>query len=195
VVPAEGNRAPAADHVCRREREREGGRRDHARPPVALDGGRRLVGRVGGFYDHVPPPTADGTDGGVTGLNSLLSYGFRVPLLVISPWVKDGPLQDRGYASNVFYSHASFARFTSGPSTCRPSARPTTCPPTRPASRGPGTCGTSLTSGFLRLLGLTAEGQGHPAGARLSQADTRAADAGCQRTRRLTSVHCASCRR
>ncbi len=65
----------------------------------------------GGFYDHVAPPTADGTDGGITGLNSLISYGFRVPLLVISPWVKQGPLQDGGYASHDFYSHASFARF------------------------------------------------------------------------------------
>jgi phospholipase C len=65
----------------------------------------------GGFYDHVPPPTADGTDGGITGLNSLISYGFRVPLLVISPWVKSGPLTDGGYASHAFYSDASFARF------------------------------------------------------------------------------------
>jgi phospholipase C len=41
----------------------------------------------------------------------LISYGFRVPLLVISPWVKSGPLQNGGYASHDFYSHASFARF------------------------------------------------------------------------------------
>src|SRR4051812_20887794 len=59
----------------------------------------------GGFYDHVAPPTANGTDGGITGLNSLISYGFRVPLLVISPWVKSGPLQNGGYASHAFYSH------------------------------------------------------------------------------------------
>jgi phospholipase C len=65
----------------------------------------------GGFYDHVPPPTAVGTDGGITGLNSLISYGFRVPLLVISPWVKNGPLTGGGYASHAFYSDASFARF------------------------------------------------------------------------------------
>jgi phospholipase C len=65
----------------------------------------------GGFYDHVTPPTADGTDGGVTGLNSLISYGFRVPLLVISPWVRHGPLQRGGYVSHRFYSDASFARF------------------------------------------------------------------------------------
>ena len=65
----------------------------------------------GGFYDHVKPPTAKGVDGGVTGINSLISYGFRVPLLVISPWVKNGPLENGGYASHAFYSHASFARF------------------------------------------------------------------------------------
>jgi phospholipase C len=65
----------------------------------------------GGFYDHVKPPTADGVDGTVTGLNALISYGFRVPLLVISPWSRSGPLADGGYASHDFYSHASFARF------------------------------------------------------------------------------------
>ncbi|MFL5792033.1 MAG: alkaline phosphatase family protein [Actinomycetota bacterium] len=65
----------------------------------------------GGFYDHVKPPTADGTDAGITGLNSLLSYGFRVPLLVISPWVQDGPLAQQGYVSHTFYSDASFPRF------------------------------------------------------------------------------------
>jgi phospholipase C len=65
----------------------------------------------GGLYDHVQPPTAVGIDGGITDLNKLISYGFRVPLLVISPWVKDGPLQQQGYVSHTFYSHASFARF------------------------------------------------------------------------------------
>jgi phospholipase C len=65
----------------------------------------------GGFYDHVKPPTADGVDGGISGLNSLISYGFRVPLLVISPWSRTGSLVDGGYVSHSFYSHASFARF------------------------------------------------------------------------------------
>jgi hypothetical protein len=143
----------------------------------------------GGFYDHVPPPRADGTDGGVTGLNSLQSYGFRVPLLVISPWVKDGPLQNRGYASHVFYSHASFARFIEWAFNLPTLSAADDLSTTRPASRA------REPAGLLRLLGLTAEGQGHPAGARLSQADTRPADAGCHRTRRLTSVHSASCRR
>lgn len=35
----------------------------------------------GGFYDHVPPPLANGT-------NERL--GFRVPLLVVSPWAREG---------------------------------------------------------------------------------------------------------
>ena len=65
----------------------------------------------GGFYDHAVPPTAQGVDGGVTNLNALISYGFRVPLLVISPWDRKGPLSSGGYASHRFYSHASFARF------------------------------------------------------------------------------------
>jgi phospholipase C len=54
----------------------------------------------GGFYDHVPPPQVDD-----------LSYGFRIPLLVISPWTKYGPQSDGGYVSSVFYSHASLLKF------------------------------------------------------------------------------------
>jgi phospholipase C len=72
----------------------------------------------GGFYDHVRPPTGIGQHGGVSPLNRRISYGFRVPLLVISPWVKtgDSPAGGRapeggGYVSSRFYSHASFARF------------------------------------------------------------------------------------
>ncbi len=33
----------------------------------------------GGFYDHVPPPQVDG-----------FGFGIRVPLLLISPYAKDG---------------------------------------------------------------------------------------------------------
>src|SRR5581483_11109003 len=33
----------------------------------------------GGFYDHVPPPQVD-----------RFGFGIRVPLLVISPYVKEG---------------------------------------------------------------------------------------------------------
>jgi phospholipase C len=48
----------------------------------------------GGWYDHVVPPYAD-YDG----------LGFRVPLLVISPYAK------RGYVSHVQYEHGSILRF------------------------------------------------------------------------------------
>ena len=72
----------------------------------------------GGFYDHLEPKTAIGRDDGVRPLNKLISYGFRVPLLVISPWVKRGSTPaggnapaGHGYVSTRFYSHASLARF------------------------------------------------------------------------------------
>jgi phospholipase C len=48
----------------------------------------------GGWYDHVPPPHLD-FDG----------LGFRVPLLVISPFAK------RGYVSHVQYEHGSILKF------------------------------------------------------------------------------------
>jgi phospholipase C len=48
----------------------------------------------GGLYDHVPPPY-EGRD----------SLGFRVPLLVISPYAK------HGYVSHVQYETASVLRF------------------------------------------------------------------------------------
>ena len=37
----------------------------------------------GGFYDHVPPPTVDD-----------LGFGFRVPMLVISPYARKGYVDD-----------------------------------------------------------------------------------------------------
>lgn len=49
----------------------------------------------GGWYDHVPPPQLD-FDG----------LGFRVPLLVISPYAK------HGYVSHVQYEFGSILRFT-----------------------------------------------------------------------------------
>ena len=48
----------------------------------------------GGWYDHVKPPYAD-FDG----------LGFRVPLLVISPYAK------HGYVSHVQYEHGSILKF------------------------------------------------------------------------------------
>jgi len=48
----------------------------------------------GGWYDHVPPPYAD-YDG----------LGMRLPLLVISPYAK------QGFVSHVQYEHGSILRF------------------------------------------------------------------------------------
>jgi phospholipase C len=48
----------------------------------------------GGWYDHVPPPYVD-YDG----------LGMRVPLLIISPYAK------QGYVSHVQYEHGSLLRF------------------------------------------------------------------------------------
>ena len=48
----------------------------------------------GGWYDHVAPAMVD-YDG----------LGFRVPMLIISPYAK------KGYISNVQYEHGSILRF------------------------------------------------------------------------------------
>jgi len=47
----------------------------------------------GGFYDHVPPPAAD-----------QFGYGPRVPLIVISPYAKEG------FVSHTIYEFASVLR-------------------------------------------------------------------------------------
>jgi len=54
----------------------------------------------GGFYDHVPPPQIDN-----------ISYGFRTPLLVSSPWTKTGTSSGGGSISHTFYSHVSLLKF------------------------------------------------------------------------------------
>jgi len=90
----------------------------------------------------------------------------------------------------VFYSHASFARFIEWAFNL-----PTLGAADDLSTYTAGEPKPGNLRNFFDFSGSTAEGQGHPAGARLSQADTRATDAGCHRTRRLTSVHSASCRR
>ncbi len=67
----------------------------------------------GGEYDHVPPPTAcapdttapilTGSDVGVSGDYTRL--GFRVPLIVVSPYAK------KGYVGHNVYDHTSITRF------------------------------------------------------------------------------------
>ena len=48
----------------------------------------------GGFYDHVPPPQVDA-----------MGLGFRVPVMVVSPYAK------RGYISHVTHESSGFLRY------------------------------------------------------------------------------------
>ena len=68
----------------------------------------------GGYYDHVPPPGAIPPDSIAPiqspGTAPLLPggfdrYGFRVPLIVISPWAR------ANYVSNVVQDHTSITAF------------------------------------------------------------------------------------
>lgn len=54
----------------------------------------------GGFFDHVSPPKA-ADDRAAEGFDQL---GFRVPTLVIGPWVKEG------HVSSVVYDHTSILK-------------------------------------------------------------------------------------
>ena len=66
---------------------------------------------AGGFYDHVPPPSAPKPDDiapiftSSDVLASFDRYGFRVPLVVVSPWVKPN------YVSHEITDHTSILRF------------------------------------------------------------------------------------
>jgi hypothetical protein len=59
----------------------------------------------GGYYDHVPPPVAPDPDAGSRprppGAPDFSRLGFRVPAVVVSPYVKPG------YVSSIFYDHTS----------------------------------------------------------------------------------------
>jgi phospholipase C len=65
----------------------------------------------GGYFDHVPPPPAIKPDdippllqpGDVPG--AFDRYGFRVPLIVVSPWAR------KNYVSSVVQDHTSITRF------------------------------------------------------------------------------------
>jgi len=65
----------------------------------------------GGYYDHVPPPRAIKPDstppqlepGDVPGAYD--RYGFRVPLIVVSPWAR------KNYASRIVQDHTSLDAF------------------------------------------------------------------------------------
>ena len=55
----------------------------------------------GGFYDHVPPPFQDEWGG----------LGFRVPMLVVSPYDKQGQSSQGGYISHTQYEFGSILKF------------------------------------------------------------------------------------
>jgi phospholipase C len=65
----------------------------------------------GGYYDHVPPPRAIRPDsinpipvpGNAPGIYD--RYGFRVPLVVVSPWAR------KHYVSRVIQDHTSITAF------------------------------------------------------------------------------------
>jgi phospholipase C len=66
----------------------------------------------GGYYDHVPPPRAIRPDNIPPGLepgdfrgDSYNRYGFRVPLIVVSPWAR------RNYVSHVVQDLTSVTAF------------------------------------------------------------------------------------
>jgi phospholipase C len=69
----------------------------------------------GGFYDHVPPPPAcapddiapmlDASDPSSDFPAAFDRYGFRVPLLALSPYAKPG------FVSHTVYDHTSVLRF------------------------------------------------------------------------------------
>ena len=55
----------------------------------------------GGFYDHVPPPFVDQWGG----------LGFRVPMLVVSPYARGRMRSQPGYISHTQYEFGSILKF------------------------------------------------------------------------------------
>ena len=55
----------------------------------------------GGYYDHVAPPTTTDSTLADFGVDGFQQLGFRVPTMVIGPYVKEG------YVSSVVFDHTS----------------------------------------------------------------------------------------
>jgi phospholipase C len=55
----------------------------------------------GGFYDHVPPPFSDHWGG----------LGFRVPMMVVSPYARENYPSEPGYISHTQYEFGSVLKF------------------------------------------------------------------------------------
>ncbi|MEV6510057.1 phosphocholine-specific phospholipase C [Streptomyces sp. NPDC051642] len=73
-----------------------------------------------GYFDHVPPPAPPaGTDGEF--LNGVpYGFGFRVPMIVISPWTRGG------WVSSEVFEHTSVLRFLETWTSTL--GKPATCP-------------------------------------------------------------------
>lgn len=56
----------------------------------------------GGFYDHVPPRQYKGVEGGL---------GFRVPMLIVSPYAIAGSGSEGGYISHTEYEFGSILKY------------------------------------------------------------------------------------
>jgi phospholipase C len=58
----------------------------------------------GGFYDHVPPPFFDDFGG----------LGFRVPMMIVSPYAREAIASQPGYISETPYEFGSIIKFIEG---------------------------------------------------------------------------------
>ena len=58
-----------------------------------------------GFFDHVPPPVAPSGTAGESTQGAQIGLGFRVPMIVVSPWTRGG------WVDSQVYDHTSVIRF------------------------------------------------------------------------------------
>ena len=64
----------------------------------------------GGFFDHVPPPMAPpGTPGEIAG-GLPIGLGYRVPMLIVSPFSRAQPGQ-QGFVARDLFDHTSILQF------------------------------------------------------------------------------------
>ncbi|MEZ0067505.1 phospholipase C [Streptacidiphilus sp. MAP12-20] len=58
-----------------------------------------------GFFDHVPPPVAPSGTAGEFYSGTNIGLGFRVPMIIVSPWTRGG------WVDSQVYDHTSVLRF------------------------------------------------------------------------------------
>jgi phospholipase C len=104
-------RGESPGHPARRALHRPGCQRADAREDLEDTVLIINYDEHGGYYDHVPPPPAlapDSIPPMLTGTDvpgAFDRYGFRVPLIVVSPWAR------RGYVSRIVQDHTSVLAF------------------------------------------------------------------------------------